>query len=342
MAREERRFVPTTVQSHPRGIPPVLAVLAAVALSVMPCRAETVYLRDGNTITGKVLARKAQFTALDVGYTVLEIPNREIARIAQERPGESAGQGTEGAPTQQDESLLYRQAELKSRPVKELVAEFGEGIVLVQTPGGLGSGFIINEEAYLITNAHVIQGETDISVTLFLREGKRFSRRKIKNVEIVAVNPFVDLALLKLDPPEGLTLTCLHFGNMDRVRTGDPVFAIGNPLGFERTVSEGIVSTKARASGPIVLIQTDAPINPGNSGGPLLNMRGEVIGVTNMKIGFIAEGMGFAVPINFVKDFLKFREAFAYDKDNPNTGHHYLTPPHKPEPEEGAEGESDE
>jgi serine protease Do len=119
------------------------------------------------------------------------------------------------------------------------------------------------------------------------------------------------------------------------VRTGDPVFAIGNPLGFERTVSEGIVSTKARAGAGIVLIQTTAAINPGNSGGPLLNVRGEVIGVTNMKIGFIAEAMGFAVPINLVKDFLKFREAFAYDKDNPNTGYHYLAPPHKPEAKEG-------
>ena len=84
-----------------------------------------------------------------------------------------------------------------------------------------------------------------------------------------------------------------------------------------------------------MLIQTTAPINPGNSGGPLLNMRGEVIGVTNMKIAFIAEGMGFAVPVNVVKQFLKYREAFAYDKDNPNTGHTYLAPPHREEPEQG-------
>jgi len=314
-----------------------LLLLAALALT---CPAETVYLRDGNILTGTVLVKKQEVTVLDVGFTVIEVPNKHILRLEKGKPGEQE----KGAETTEkaDNKVLYKQSKLRTRPVKELVAEFGEGVVLVSTPKGIGSGFIISEEGYLITNAHVIQGETDISTTLFLREGQRFSRRKLKDVEIVAVNPFVDLALLKLDPPEGLKLTVLNFGNMAEVRTGDPVFAIGNPLGFERTVSEGIVSTKARAYQSIVLIQTTAPINPGNSGGPLLNSRGEVIGVTNMKIAFMAEGLGFAIPIKFVKDFLEFREAFAYDKDNPNTGHRYLPPPHRTEPEKGeSDGTSD-
>jgi serine protease Do len=168
------------------------------------------------------------------------------------------------------------------------------------------------------------------------------TRRTVKDVEIVAVDPSVDLALLKFKKPEGMELTPLYFGDMDRVRTGEPVFAVGNPFGLERTVSEGIVSHKARLIEGMLLIQTTAPINPGNSGGPLLNMRGEVIGVTNMKLSYFAEGMGFAVPVNSVRDFLKFREAYAYDKDNPNTGYHYLEPPHDGGKEEKKDEEQQE
>ena len=317
--------------------PALCAAICVILAAPSPCSAETVYLRDGNIITGKVLVQKAEFIALDLGFTVLEIPAKQIERIEQDKPAEQQAAPAAEARPEAKQGQLYQQAKLKTRTVKELAAEFGEGIVLIRTPAGLGSGFVIDPDGYLMSNAHVIQGETDISVTLFLKEGDRYSHHKIKNVEIVAVNPFVDLALLKMEPPKGLKLTPLNFGDMETVRTGDPVFAIGNPLGFERTVSEGIVSTKARAWEGIVLIQTTAPINPGNSGGPLLNMHGEVIGVTNMKIGFIAEGMGFAVPINFVKDFLEFREAFAYDKDNPNTGNHYLPPPNKPEQGEAHE-----
>ena len=128
-----------------------------------------------------------------------------------------------------------------------------------------------------------------------------------------------------------MKLVKLPLGDVERVKAGQPAFAIGNPLGLERTVSEGIVSTKKRSFRGILYIQTTAPINPGNSGGPLLNLRGEVIGVTNMKASFFTEGLGFAVPVNYVKDFLRNREAFAFDKDNPNTGFRYLPPPRRAE-----------
>lgn len=290
--------------------------------------AETVYLRSGNIVTGKILVKKARVTVLDIGFTVLEIPNDRILKVEKAEPEEDSGNGSEEVLSGK---TLYTEAKRSKKPVQDLVAEFGEGVVLVRTPSGMGSGFLIHPQGYLITNAHVIERETNISVTLFLQGEERLTRRKIKKVEIVALNPFADLALLKLVPPEDLKLTCLSFGDMDRVRTGDQTFAVGNPLGFERSVSEGIISSKARAFQGMVLLQTTAPINPGNSGGPLLNMRGEVIGVTNMKMGFLSEGMGFAIPVNFVKDFLKFRDAFAYDKDNPNTGHHYLEPPNESE-----------
>jgi serine protease Do len=138
----------------------------------------------------------------------------------------------------------------------------------------------------------------------------------------------VDLALLKVPIPKDLKLRRVILGNLDGLSAGDGVFAIGNPLGFERSVSQGIVSTLNRNFEGLVYLQTDAAINPGNSGGPLFNLRGEVVGVTNMK-ATQGDNLGFAIPINTVKDFLRSREAFAFSKDNPNTGYRYLDPPRR-------------
>ena len=125
-----------------------------------------------------------------------------------------------------------------------------------------------------------------------------------------------------------LKLRSVPLGNQREVNVGDSVFAIGNPLGLERSVSQGIISTRNRNFEGLVYLQTDAAINPGNSGGPLLNLRGEVIGVTNMK-ATQGDNVGFAIPITYVKEFLDNREAFAYDNDNPNTGYRYLDPPRR-------------
>ncbi len=314
------------------GILGCLAVFTQVALG------ETVHLKGGETVTGRVIADKAEFLAVDLGYTILQIPHSQIETVAEETtaPGDGAAQGEEA---KQSADALYSTARLPQGTVRELVAGFGQAVVKVQTPQGLGSGLIINPDGYIITNAHVIQGETRISIILFVKRQGGLARHKVDEAQIVAVNPTVDLALLKIDPPEGIELPILYFGEMERVRTGEPVFAIGNPLGLERSVSEGIVSQKSRQVENMLLLQTTAPINPGNSGGPLLNMRGEVIGITNLKIGAFAEGLGFAIPVNYVKDFLRYREAYAYDKDNPNSGYHYLEPPHRPE--KGADDSED-
>jgi len=115
-------------------------------------------------------------------------------------------------------------------------------------------------------------------------------------------------------------------GSADALSVGEQVFAIGSPLGLERTVTEGILSTKTRQLQGELYLQTTAQINPGNSGGPLFNMSGEVIGVTNMKITF-GEGLGFAIPVESVRFFLEHRDAFAYSTDNPSNPYHYLEPP---------------
>ena len=110
---------------------------------------------------------------------------------------------------------------------------------------------------------------------------------------------------------------------------GEKVFAIGSPQGLERTVTEGILSTKTREVEGALYLQTSTPINPGNSGGPLFNLRGEVVGVTNMK-RLNSEGLGFAIPVSRVKYFLDHRDAYAYDNDNPNNAFRYLPPPRRP------------
>ena len=118
----------------------------------------------------------------------------------------------------------------------------------------------------------------------------------------------------------------MTLGTLDDLNAGDGVFAVGNPLGLERSVSQGIISTLNRNFEGLIYLQTDAAINPGNSGGPLFNLRGEVVGVNSL--GFRgADNLGFSIPIPYVKDFLRNREAFAFNKDNPNTGYRYLDPP---------------
>ena len=215
--------------------------------------------------------------------------------------------------------------------MRDLVKQIGEAVVQVRTPSGLGSGFFINADGYLITNFHVIEGETEITVEVYRQVDGQLDRETYKKVRIVAINKFQDLALLKIEDKNAPKFKYVTLGSADALSVGDSVFAIGSPMGLERTVTEGILSTKTRELEGELYLQTTAQINPGNSGGPLFNMAGDVVGVTNMKIMF-GEGLGFAIPVELVKNFLDHRDAFAYSTDNPNTPYRYLEPPgpHQP------------
>ena len=167
-----------------------------------------------------------------------------------------------------------------------------------------GSGFVIDKAGHIVTNYHVVQGATDVEVS--------FSENERIPAKVVGVDPSTDIAVLEVDE-QARALTPLQLGDSDVVTVGDAVVAIGNPLGLERTITAGIVSALQREitapDGFAIdkVIQTDAPINPGNSGGPLLNARGEVIGVNSQIApdpagGSGNIGIGFAVPINTVKE----------------------------------------
>jgi len=291
--------------------------------------ADVIQLKDQATVTGKILIEKPDSVAVDVGYTVLVVPRNAIASISKTSDVATQTAATASSlPNVNTPAQFYYTAVRPTiaRDVQDLVKQIGEAVVQVRTPSGLGSGFFINADGYLITNFHVIQGETEISVEVYHRRNGQLDRKTYKQVRIVAINKFQDLALLKIEDKDAPEFKYISLGNSDALSVGDPVFAIGSPMGLERTVTSGILSTKTRELEGELYLQTTAQINPGNSGGPLFNMAGEVIGVTNMKIMF-GEGLGFAIPVELVKNFLDHRDAFAYSTDNPNNPFRYLEPP---------------
>ena len=301
--------------------------------------ADTIQLKEKAAITGKILSEKRDQVAVDVGYTVLVIPRNQIAHISKSddadpptkpavkpavKPATTAG--TREVP---EAKPGFYSAPTKAGPVRnvrDLVNLIGEAVVQVRTPSGLGSGFIINEDGFLITNFHVIEGETQISVEVYHQRDGQLERKSYKQVRIIAINKFEDIGLLRIEDKDAPKFKYVSMGSADALAVGERVFAVGSPLGLERTVTEGILSTKTRQMQGELYLQTTAQINPGNSGGPLFNMSGEVIGVTNMKITF-GEGLGFAIPVEAVRFFLEHRDAFAYSNDNPSNPYRYLQPP---------------
>ncbi len=163
----------------------------------------------------------------------------------------------------------------------------------------LGSGFVINQEGYILTNAHVIYNATDINV-VFSEGKKRYSAK------IIGIDRLTDTALLKIEPD--FSLQVLPLANSDDLKPGEMVLAMGNPLGLMHSVTSGIISAKERVYPElneklVDFIQTDSAINPGNSGGPLLNLFGEVVGI-NTALVTEAQSIGFAIPINTVKEVM--------------------------------------
>ncbi len=320
----------------------------AAALTCQAAQPDTIQLKDkSSSISGRILAEKRDQVAVDVGYTVLVIPKAQIARIVHgTNPGATNSAAIEGdknvpaaggasgtnssASAAVDGSVkpLYEASRGAgaAQNVRDLVRDRGEAVVQVRTPGGLGSGFVLNEEGYLITNFHVIEGETQIVVEVYHQRNGQLDRKSYKEVRIIAINKFQDLALLKIEDKNAPKFRRVVLGTSDALGVGERVFAIGSPMGLERTVTEGILSTKTRQMQGELYLQTTAQINPGNSGGPLFNMAGEVIGVTNMKITF-GEGLGFAIPVEAVRYFLDHRDAYTYSNNNPSSPYRYLEPP---------------
>jgi S1-C subfamily serine protease len=208
------------------------------------------------------------------------------------------------------------------RTVRDIYASEGRGVVFISAQGvssqeaspfgapqegeATGSGFVVNKDGTILTNAHVVDGAD--SVTVSFEEGGEEIAAEVKGVDTST-----DLAALKIDPSEVEDLEVLPLGDSSKLEVGDPVVAIGNPFGYSRTVTTGIVSGLQREiTAPdgfqiSDVIQTDASINPGNSGGPLLDAEGRVIGINSQIAtggGQGSVGVGFAVPVNTAKELL--------------------------------------
>jgi serine protease Do len=222
--------------------------------------------------------------------------------LAQSAPAGPLWQDAEPAPVDPElarlnaaltglaERLRPALVQVRVRPPAEGSPEEGRG------RPGLGSGFLIHPDGYLVTNAHVVEDVTTVQVRL--ASGRRLTGT------VIGRDPRVDLALIKVDAAERLPV--LPLGDSDSLRVGELVLALGHPFGLEQTVSLGIVSRKGApllvAAPGFDFIQTDAAVNPGNSGGPLVNMAGQVIGVNTMAAR--NGSIGFAIPSNLAKGLL--------------------------------------
>ena len=298
-----------------------VCLLSAIAM------ADVVELKGGQKLIGDIVADKHGRLYVDVGVTVIAVPKDDVLEYSYDKANDANDVSLKPQPqiSESGKGRLYYTGNFPKKTIEQCVADVGEAVVKVSSPAGLGSGFFINEQGYLITNYHVIEKETKIEVTVFKKVKDGFDKKTFKNVRIEAINPFVDLALLRIEEMGEIQFRYVYLGDIEKVKIGEQVFAIGNPLGLERTVTNGVISTTNRAFEGLVYVQTNADINPGNSGGPLFNLAGEVIGVTNMGYIFFG-GLGFAIPVDYVKHFIDNRDTFAYDKDNPNTGFRYIQP----------------
>lgn len=217
-----------------------------------------------------------------------------VRRTSDEQIGELKGQikEVEIKSTELVEDLEKQIKDLDISPdFSSIISRVIQSVVSVRTDKGQGSGAIIRTNGYIITNEHVINSAAYITVKTF--DGKQYS------ASIISSDAQNDVAVLKI---EG-SFNNLEFDNSDNVKVGEKVIAVGSPLGFEFTVTEGIISSLNRNINNVNYFQTDVPINPGNSGGPLVNKLGKIIGINTRKVAG-GEGLGFALKSNHVKQIV--------------------------------------
>jgi S1-C subfamily serine protease len=264
-----------------RGILPIAIVSAVVGAGAAVGVVEGFDLGSGKKTT--TLVQQAPFggsdnaSASDTGLTAGDIYKRDA-------PG-----------------VVY----VRSQIVQRTQSPFDFGLPQEQRGTATGSGFVIDKAGTILTNAHVVNGATKVSV--------QFANKQSVDAKVLGKDESTDLALLKIDPA-GLRLSPLTLGSSRGVQVGDPAIAIGNPFGLERTLTTGVISAVKRTiQAPNNfeiddVLQTDAPINPGNSGGPLIDATGKVIGINSQIAtggsGSGSVGIGFAVPIDTAKEII--------------------------------------
>ena len=248
----------------------------------------------GSALIGGLVVAVAGVGAIEAGWIGEGDDGSSIGGPPLTRPASDSGLSVGEIYERYSDGVVFIQAEQRSGGADPLGIPQGGGTAT-------GSGFVIDKAGHVLTNAHVVEDASSIEVQVG-DEGD------VRGAELVGMDPSSDVALLRLDDAEGLQP--VQLGESAKVEVGDPVVAIGNPFGLDRTVTSGIISAKQRQirapNGFSIsdVIQTDAAVNPGNSGGPLLDASGRVIGINSQiaTSGGGNEGVAFAVPIEVAKD----------------------------------------
>jgi len=198
---------------------------------------EALDLGNGCRLQGRVLRATETTIFLDVGFDVLKVPTAAVLRR------ESA----DGARTGRvQRETLWARAELPERSVAEGAKLMGEAVVKIEAAGGQGSGFVTHADGWIVTNFHVVEREVEVDVVVYPVGKNGFEPRTVRRCKVAAINPAMDLALVKMEPPDGLVLKTVFLADSEAMQVGDMVYAIGAPIGLDRTVSSGIISVTNR------------------------------------------------------------------------------------------------
>lgn len=282
--------------------------------------AETILLSDGTKITSPKIQKGDTDFSTSIAGTSYSFSGKSISEQILSKP------------------FYYYAAEPKAKTLeyKELIKTVGSAVVTVaRNDGGIGTGFIIHPDGYVVTNQHVISGsyKSKVKIKFHTTVNGIVKYEEFKRIRIIAVNGRYDLALLKIEGFEKRQFPYVTIATSHNVEKGDEIVAIGSPRGLERTATKGFVSLEKRSSEQfndpsfqLVYIQHTAEINPGNSGGPLFNMKGQVVGVNSLGMSG-ADGIGFAITADFLQYFLSHAKVYQLSSKNMTSKFIYLSPP---------------
>lgn len=296
-------------------------------------------LQGGGEVIGSLVKGTPDQFFIDIGPTIVTLPARSILerRSLVDPPEDTrttAGLGV-GVFDEETGSLVFRARDTGS-PVlsqQQILDQVKKGVVLVTNPAGLGTGWVLDHNGRIVTNHHVVGREPWQTVTIYVKRDGQWERERFDQSKVVAFSSLHDIAIIQLDMDvvrqRGVDLHPLTIAGPTSLEAGDRVFAVGNPgmgrMVLDHTISEGIASSLARNFSDLIYLQTTAAVNPGNSGGPLVNERGEVVGLVTLKAIF-QEGVAFALPVSYINLFLANIEAYTVTELSPNQGFRYHRP----------------
>jgi len=297
---------------------------APTATPVVKSETRLFRLEGGGEVIGTLLKESSGQYFVDLGPTVLTLERRSVSEVLTMEEMEALQSKVEqsGAGTLDPATGVFisrpRESTQAARTQQEMLETVKRSVVLVSNPRGLGTGWVVDSEGGIITNQHVVGSELFQTVTIFVKSGAQWEKKRIDNCKVEALTDLYDIALVRLNMDEvrkqGIVLEPLAVARTASLEAGDSVYAVGNPgmggMVLDHTISEGIVSSLARNFNDVVYLQTTAAVNPGNSGGPLINDRGEVVGLVTLKAIF-QEGVAFALPVDQLRFFLTNSRAFA-------------------------------